>query len=110
MKIVQLVFDFILSIVGHFFPRKRKGRQCPECGILVSSDHGRCSCKQSNGSSPGSCGSDPDMGESHESQSELSAGEKEAEGQLNTLQTNTDINHLIGRAMIVTALGSYLFG
>jgi len=109
MKIVQLVFDFILSIVGHFFPRKRKGRQCPECGILVGSDHGRCSCKQSDGSCPGSCGGDPVMGESPENQSGSSTGEKEAEGQLNKLQTDADINHLIGRAMIVVSLASYLF-
>ena len=109
MKIVQLVFDFILSIVSHFFPRKEKGRQCTECGALVGSDCGCSHCKQPDGSSPGCSGSDTGVGKTSQ-QSGNPDNTKAFQGGDGSSQQEIDIDSLMGRAMIVVATGGYLFG
>lgn len=85
MKIVQIILDFILAMARVFRPGNKKGRKfCVVCGSLLGPGD-RCSgCGGTDGSGPGSSGSDSGVEEKN-------------------------VTRLLGWALILIAVGNTLF-
>jgi len=71
MKVLQTIFDFVLSVARLFFRGKGRKREfCPQCGALLRTDCPCRCCRKTTGSGNGGSGSDndiaPDNGEADE--------------------------------------------
>lgn len=103
MGTLKLIFDFILSVVKVIFPGKKKGRQCHKDNALPEPHSPGLADPGADGGSPGSRGSHP-----VDSTTSCSAGQPPATGTaVNT--ASPGINHLMGQALIATAIISYLY-